>query len=229
MTPEETKIASPKSLLAPTVLLLLFVLLVVAYQMFDLPGKEELVLKAQGYYERHGYLTVFLGSAIEGLLFVNWYFPGSIIAVTGVVFAKTIGMNVFAVVGLIIAGFFLSGMVNYSLGRYGWYRLLLKMGLEKPLQTVKLKMERWGLFMIFGSYLHPNVGALAATSAGILGFEFKKFALYSFWAIVLWNTIWGLVVYFSGTFILDIIGPWFVGATLVFWLGLRLYRKYIAS
>lgn len=215
-----------KLFLLPLLVLCTFGLLLFAYKFFDLPSKGEIITKAQDYYSRHGYITVFIGAAIEGLLFVNWYFPGSVIVITGVVFARSIGLNVVGVVGLISLGFFITSLFNYFLGRYGWYHVLVRFGLGEPLENIKSKVQHRGLILLFATYFHPNIGALVATSAGILKLDFKKFALYSFLATVLWNSIWGTVVYLSGPFILNLLGPWLTGSVLVLGTAYYSYKRY---
>ncbi len=215
-------------LAVPLVLLIVFGVFVVAYNLFGLPSFEELVALAQKFYARHLFWTVFIGALIEGLLVVNWYLPGSIVIVFGVIFARENLFDVIVTVALIILGFFITTLINYGLGRFGWYRLLLRFGLKEPLEKIKRKVEKAGLSIIFSTYIHPNLGALTATSAGILRYSFGTFVRYSIPALLGWNILWGFVVYFTGSFVLKLMSVPAVSAVLILWiviLGVRYYKS----
>ncbi len=215
-----------KLLIAPLVLLLSLVLLIIAYNFFNLPDLDKFVELAQKYYSRHLFWTVFIGALVEGLLVVNWYLPGSIVIVFGVIFARNNVVDVALSVTLIILGFFMTTIINYGLGRYGWYRLLLRLGLKEPLQRMKKRVEKSGLPIIFSTYFHPNVGALTATSAGILMYSFRRFVFYSFFALVGWNALWGIVVYFTGPIILNLLSIWTAFLVIIFWIIFLVIKHY---
>lgn len=212
----------------PLALLTAYLVLYAAWTVFDLPSRPEIVEAARGYYEIHGYWVVFVGALIEGALLVNWYFPGSVIILLGVILAvESKELNVTAVVGLATAGFFIAGIANYALGRFGWYRLLLRFGLHTPMENAKQKLERHGLPIIFTTYIHPNLGALTATSAGVLGIPFRRFLVYSAGALVIWNSFWGLIAFLFGPTALEILnsGPLILGVLLV-WIVLLFIRHW---
>jgi len=186
-------------------LLALFAVSIILYKVFDLPSYEEINAKIELAFAVHGYWVVFIGALAEGILFANWYLPGSVVVVMGVAFAQQSGLNVFGVVSLITLGFFITTLLNYALGRFGWYRLLMKFGLESAITKTKNRLEKHGHKIIFGTYFHPNMGALTATSAGILRLPFKPFVVYSFLALAFWNSFWSLLVYISGPAIVDLI------------------------
>jgi membrane-associated protein len=210
----------------PIGLVVAFLLYTWLRKVLNLPDTDQIIANVSGYYAQHGYWTVLVGALAEGLLLVNWYLPGSIVVVLGVALASQNSLNVYLVVSLIILGFFLTSLVNYALGRYGWYRVLLKLGLKEPLDRIKGKVEKAGLPIIFSTYFHPNLGALTATSAGILKLDFKKFFVYSLLATVMWNSIWGIVVYFTGDAILNILGPWLIGSFILVWALYSVYKHY---
>ncbi len=189
----------------PIILLGFFGVLVLLYKIFDLPSYAEINAWVKVLFDEHGYSVVFLGALAEGILLANWYLPGSVVVVMGVALAQEAGLSAPLVVSLIILGFLITALFNYALGRYGWYRLLAKFGLQDTLEKIKKRVEKHGLKIIFGTYFHPNVGALTATSAGILRLPFYRFALYSVLALTVWNTFWGFIVYFSGPAIINLV------------------------
>ncbi|QQG49708.1 MAG: VTT domain-containing protein [Candidatus Berkelbacteria bacterium] len=175
-----------------------FVLFGFIYRLLGLPEADEFISIARSYYAQYGYWVVFLAALGEGLLFINWYLPGSAVAVLGVVFARENNQSVPLVIFLIMLAFLLTAVINYLIGRYGWYRLFLRFGLKTPLENSRLRLEKKGLPIILSSYFHPNIGALTATSAGIIQANFQHFLLYSAIAYFVWGIIWGVIVYFFG-------------------------------
>jgi len=101
----------------PIMLLALFAVSLILYTVFDLPSYEEINARVELAFAVHGYWVVFFGALAEGILFANWYLPGSVVVVMGVAFAQQSGLNVFGVVSLITLGFFLTTILNYALFR----------------------------------------------------------------------------------------------------------------
>lgn len=207
---------------APLTLLAALFIIYVCFYFLPIPDKEDMIEFMRHYYNQYGYWLVFAAAIGEGLLFVNWYWPGSVAIVFGVVFARPDPLRASVMVLLVMVGFFATTLFNYALGKYGWYRLFLYLGLRKPLEDVKRRVENKGLPIILWSYLHPNLGALTATSAGILQLPFRKFVQYSVIAVLGWNTLWGFVAYFSGPVLLE-----YMGFTMVL-LGLILWFIYLS-
>lgn len=212
-------------LVVPLVVLIFVIILTIAYRLLELPSSNELVSLAREYYAQYGYWVVLIGALVEGLLFINWYLPGSVVIVLGVIFAsQTEDLSVILVVSLIIIGFFITALINYGLGRFGWYYLFVKLGLGPSLNRMKQRVARYGLPVIFSTYFHPNVGALTATSAGILKLSFAKFALYSFLTLLAWNTLWGLIVYLVGPVVLNFLNTGVIIAVVIIWLFFGTFR-----
>lgn len=219
---EEVRVA----IIAPLSLLVFYLLLVVVYRASGGPPSEVLTQRAMALFAQHGYPIVLLGALLEGLLLVGWYFPGSVVIVFGVVVSKSGALNPVAVVALIIAAFYGTSLVNYALGRFGWYRLLSVFGLKAALDRMHDRVSERGLRVVFPTFFHPNVGALAATSCGVLRLPFGRFALYAIIALVAWNTLWGVLVYVMGDVALKFLNMWVVIAGLLLWAAVRLIRVY---
>jgi membrane protein DedA with SNARE-associated domain len=189
------------------------------FKLFGLPSPEAIIVSAQKYYEQYGYWVVLIGALGEGALFVNWYFPGSVVVALGVVFARQAGLSVLFMLFLVVIGFFATALFNYALGRFGWYHVFLKLGLKKPLEKVQSKLEDKGLKILFTTYIHPNFGALAATAAGILRLPFWRFFFYSLISIIVWNSLWTVVFYYFGTALLNHVNILIVvGGVLVYFM-----------
>ena len=186
----------------PLIVLVVYLGLVFLLRKIGFPAPEQIIAFTQTYYERYGYWVVLAGALGEGTLLINWYLPGSIVVALGIVFARAAGLNIFLMFSLVVLGFFLTAILNYVLGRYGWYHVFLKLGLKGPLDNVQAKVEDKGLKILFTTYVHPNFGALAATAAGILRLSFSKFLLFSLISITVWNSLWTVLFYYFGSFLL---------------------------
>ena len=205
----------------PVLAILLYLLLIFIYRALGLPSPEEIITWTEGYYESYGYYVVLIGAFAEGILFFNWYLPGSLVVALGATLAKSSGLNIFIMLGLVIIGFYTTSLLNYAFGRYGWYHAFIKLGLKGPLEKVQAKVENKGLKILFTAYIHPNFGALAATSAGILRMDFKKFALYAFISITLWNSFWTAIFYFFGSELLKHLNLLIIVGAVFVYLMLR--------
>src|SRR4051812_3518408 len=94
----------------PIFMMGVFIVVAVLYYTLPLPSKDEIVNWMKLYYDQYGYWLVFFASVGEGLLLVNWYFPGSIAIVFGVVFARPDPVKGIIMVALVTLGFVLTAL-----------------------------------------------------------------------------------------------------------------------
>jgi membrane protein DedA with SNARE-associated domain len=214
-----------KKALLPLSVLGVFLLIYLAWRFFALPPQEEVIEIARFYFEKYGLAILLVSSVVEGIVLVGWYYPGSLIIFLGVILAGKDVEKVVEAVGMITVGLFFAYIINFLLGKYGWYRLLLKFGLRDALEDAKERVSKHGLLAIFMSYWQPNLAALVATSAGILDFSFAKFFIYSLVAAVLWNTFWGALVYTIGEGALSLVGLRFVFLAIFLWIIYRIWNN----
>lgn len=207
-----------KRIALPFIFLLVFLSLYMVWKALNLPPESELIEIARGYFEKYGIITVLVSSIIEGMLLVGWYYPGSLVIFLGVIFAGKDVLQVIFVVSFVTLGLSIGYIINFFLGKYGWYRLLLAFGLKKPLNDAQKRLTKYGLSGIFVSYWQPNLAAVTSTAAGILRFPFRKFLLFSSFAVILWNVFWGTLVYFMGETALSIVGLKFVFVSILIWI-----------
>ena len=218
-----------KTILFPLSLLSVALVLVFSWKLLGLPPEEQLIEVAYVYFEKYGLITVFVSALLEGMLLVGIYYPGSLVIFLGVIFS--IGNTVLAVetVATVITALFIGYSINYFLGKYGWYRLLLIFCLKKPIEEAQARVTTYGARAIYLSFWHPNIGAFTATAAGILQFPFRTFFIHAFIATVLWNSFWGIVVYIMGKASLKLMGlPFiisFVSLWIIFVIAKSLYEK----
>jgi membrane protein DedA with SNARE-associated domain len=189
------------------------------WKLLDLPSEEELIVIARAYFEKYGLITVFISAIIEAALMLGLYYPGSLVIFLGVIFAAGNVPKILAVIVVTILGTSLAYIMNYFLGKYGWYHLIGRFGLTENLDRAKAKLEQHDIKAVFGTYWHPNLAAFTSTAAGILHLSFKRFILLSILASICWNFFWGMLAAILGEKALKIIGFRFALVVVVVWIA----------
>lgn len=209
----------------PIVIILVFVALLLLWDILKLPSEEALVSMAKMYFMKYGLITVFLASIIEGMLVVGWYLPGGLIIFLGVILASGDPYRATMSVLCTILGFCVAYTFNYFLGKHGWYRVLTVFGLKDSLEKAEVQFQKHGYKAMFLSYWQPNFAALVSTGAGILKAPFRKFFLYSTLATILWSAFWGTMAYLLGQKVLTYLGIVFFGI-MAGWIGWIIIEHY---
>ncbi|MFZ5390675.1 MAG: DedA family protein [Patescibacteria group bacterium] len=154
----------------------------------------------------------------------------------GVISAGQDILKVVTVVLIVMLAFMASYSASYLLGKYGWYKLFLKLGFNKAIETAKQKLVKKEFTAIFFTYWNPNLAAMTATAAGILQIPWRRFAIRSLLGIVFWETFWGLLVFKLGSsalkimglrWVLIICGAWVLGILLKHYLFDK--KKFVTS
>jgi len=182
----------------PLIVLTLLLGFVAVYQLLDFPESDELVRISESYLIRYGYLIVFAAAFIETIPPINFYLPGSAVVVLSVAFARQGTLNVFGVLGVVACAFVLAYVLDYFIGRWGWSWLMVRCGLGPALERSRQRVLSRGSSWLWFAYVHPNIGAIAATSCGILRVPFKSFLLHSTGAVAIWVSLWGTVAFLLG-------------------------------
>lgn len=192
---------------------------------FEMPSQDELIILSNAYFEKYGLITIFVSAILESVLMMGWYYPGSLVIVLGAVLAGNDLVQLSLVWLLTTLGFIMSYVLNFYVGKHGWYRLIAALGFREALEKAKSQLIVYGPRAIFFTYWHPNLAALTSTAAGILSIPFRTFILYSIAATVPWNIAWTTLAYFLGEKAIDAIGPKFVLAFIAIWIAVILIRK----
>ncbi len=218
-----------KLLLAPLTLLGIYLLVVLVWGLAGLPSDDRLLLIIQGYFAKYGLWIVFAGALIEGFLLLGQYFPGGFVIFIGVISAGRDAARVIETIFVVSLAFFISYFLNYWVGKHGWYRLIVKMGLKKTLEDSKSKLIKQGMNAIIFSYWEPNLASITATAAGVLHVPLRKFLIFSAIGIIFWNSIWGTLVFILGESALKIIGLKYIIGIFLIWAAVILIRHYLLS
>lgn len=189
----------------PLTLLVIYTSLAIAWRVFSFPSPDVLAEIVGGWFDRYGIPALFFSSMLEGLLLIGSYFPGVFVIFLGVLVADS-PMEASIAVTVCTLGLVLAHVLNYVLGKYGWYKILIKFGMGEAVEQSRLKLEKRGFWAIPLSYWLPSVGALTNTAAGIMRLSFRKFFAYSLASSVFWYTLVGFIVYISGEGALEIAG-----------------------
>jgi membrane protein DedA with SNARE-associated domain len=213
----------------PAILMGIYLSMYIVWKVLGLPSNDQFLVIVKEWFGKYGLWIVFVGALIEGFLLLGQYFPGGFIIFLGVISAGKDISGAVWVVFIVCVAFFIAYTLNYLLGKYGWYKLLIKFGLGQSIEKSKDKLAKQGLNVIFFSYWEPNLASLTATAAGILQISLVKFSLYSAVGIILWNMFWGILVYTLGESALKIVGLKYIPIVFVVWVSVLIVKKYLLN
>jgi membrane-associated protein len=216
-----------KLLSIPLTLLVIYVSLSVAWQVFSLPPAEELAVMVRGWFGAYGLPVLFVSSIVESMLLIGSYFPGVFVIFISVLLAKSVTEVVIATT-VATVGLLIGHIGSYLLGRYGWYHLLVKKGMQGAIDQAQAKLAKKGPIAILASYWLPSFGALTDTAAGIIGLKFKTFITYAIISSIFWNSLVATIIYLFGEKSLTLAAPGaqgdvYIYAIAVIWMGWLLW------
>jgi membrane protein DedA with SNARE-associated domain len=180
------------------VIVFLIYSLTLIYIRRHIPEAPQLVQRIEGFYGQYGYDMIFLGALLEGTFMVGFYVPGSFIVLLGAVLAKS-GIVSFPFVILFgTLGLLLGYIINFMLGRFGWYHIVEGVGLGKSIKSAEDTINKHQKYALFWGYMMPSTASFLSTAAGILRVDFKKFLLQSLLTQLFWSLLWGGLAYVFG-------------------------------
>lgn len=214
-----------KKISAPLIFLAVIGSLYVVWWALDLPSQGRLIELSRTYFEQYGLIVVFVSAILEGALLIGIYYPGSLVIFLGVMFAAGDISKIAAVIVVTTLGMLIAYTINFFLGRYGWYQILIRFGLSGELERAKEKLQKHQVKAIIGTYWHPNFAALTSTSAGILGLNFPRFAVFSVVVTICWNVFWGTLAALLGEASLAVMGIRFAIMVVLVWVVYILWKR----
>ena len=200
--------------------IVLFVVILYLRYTGAIASPAEIVAIIEEWYVRYGLWVVLISAFIEGLFPLNLYYPGSTAILLGVAFAVKNGFSVPLYVITIIIGFYVAYTINYFVGRHGIYKLLLRFGYGDALKETEVSLREKGPRIMLSAFFHPNLAAIVTTGAGVIKMPFAQFALWTLISLVIWDTVWGIIAYFTGEYVIKLFSSWLVIPFMVFWLAL---------
>jgi membrane-associated protein len=211
----------------PLALLLASLLISGLWHLFDMPEKEVFIDIVKNWFQKYGLIAVFLSALVEGVLLFGNYYPGGLVIFLGVISAEGNPKNTILVVLSVCIALFVAYFINYLLGKYGWYKLFAKFGMKQAIEKTKEKLEKHQFRVIIGSYWFPNLASITSTTAGVLKVPLRKFLIHSVIGVILWNSLWGILVASLGDKALNIINIKWVLIVVALWITIILVRKKI--
>nr|VFK26073.1 MAG: membrane protein DedA, SNARE-associated domain [Candidatus Kentron sp. MB]VFK31335.1 MAG: membrane protein DedA, SNARE-associated domain [Candidatus Kentron sp. MB]VFK75443.1 MAG: membrane protein DedA, SNARE-associated domain [Candidatus Kentron sp. MB] len=182
-----------RSVRGALVLLGLFVTLQFLSFLDIVPSMDELGSLVERFFKDHGLVAVGVLSVVENLAGFNAYFPGSIVILTGMAMAA--GDPVRGLITYLVITFaaFFSYNVNYIVGRY----FCNHNSDNRSIGNRKIEINGWIWYFI--SFWHPHFAAITCFATGSEGFPYRWFSLRMLVVGVIWNSFWGLSMYFVGS------------------------------
>lgn len=217
--PEPVKKDSLFDTLVWPLLLLGIYIAVLFFIRGQLPDPKTLIASIKEFYSVYGYFFSFFGAFLEGLFLVGMYIPGSTVVLLSAVMARA-GVLSFPVAYLLAtAGFLLAYCINYALGRYGWYHILAKFGMEGGITMAKNKLHEQKSKAILVGYIIPGSAAFLSTAAGVTHYPFRDFFLASLVAQLFWGLVWGGLAYIFGLPLVEFILKYFIFVIIAVGVG----------
>src|SRR3989338_7446901 len=133
------------SLTMPIFFAVTTIVLTLLWHVLHLPKDQELAEIAKRLFDTYGYVALFISAVFEGALVVGLYYPGSFIIFLSVLLAGGDVPKLVAIMLIVTCAFVIGLSADYVLGRYGWYRLLLRLGLRHEMEKAKQRLKRHGL------------------------------------------------------------------------------------
>lgn len=218
-----------RALTLPLLFVGVMLTLQVIWTVFNLPIGDELITTGRAWFDAYGYAALFLSAVLEGALVLGFYYPGGFIIVLSVVIAGHDPLKVAAIVALVSVAFVIGLSIDYVLGRYGWYHLLVKLGFREEIGKAEQRLYKHGLKAIFLTYWHINIASFTATAAGVLRYPYLPFFVLSILAFLLWNSLWASLVYFIGPKVLTLVSGNIVYALIAIgvWMLAILFKHVV--
>lgn len=193
-------------LIAPVCLLLLVLLIGVVWKVLNLPPEEELISLIKVFFEKYGVGVVLVSAILESGFVVGIYAPGGLVIFLGVIFSIGNPWQAVWVVASAVLGFLIGYSIDFFLGKYGWYRFLVHIGLGNSIEKTKERIKRYGISTAWIGYHDPNLGSLVSTAYGTLQYSYTTFLMNTFLPVLMWCTFWGIIAYTFGNDALTLMG-----------------------
>ncbi len=218
-----------KLIAIPLILIAIVISLFFARHVFRFPTDEELRPIIRGLFEGYGLLIVLASALIEGLFAIGWYFPGTTVILFCLLFAGDSPVDVLTIAGTASLGVSIAHVANYTIGRYGWYRLLAKLGFGNALERAKDRLQSHGASAIVMSYWQFSLASLTSTAAGILQMSATRFIVISTLATFFWVGFWSTLIFSLGTTAMTLVGLPFILVILLIWIVLAICASLMKS
>lgn len=159
---------------------------------------SEIVVLTELYFEKFGYITIFIASLIE-ITPLGWVVPGGMIVAIGGFFANGgIVTNVIAIILAGALGALSAFLLSYLLGLKTGMWLVKKLKQEKNASFAKTLLSKHGGVILTTSMMANLTRFWIAYIAGVEKYRFWRFFTYATVASLTWSSLMGIVGYLAG-------------------------------
>jgi len=151
----------------------------------------------QPYYERSGYLFVFIGSAFENTLFFGWIFPGNIMASLGGFYAHTGKISIIEVIIFSTLGSIIGKNIDYFIGRFLGEIVVKRFHLEKQTKIGRHFINKHGAKAFFLTAITGALRSILMFTAGMMKVSYRWFIT----VVTVTSAIWGIIIVMMGYFL----------------------------
>lgn len=214
-------------LIVPVILIALYLVFLISLRG-TIPSSEELIAHLASLYERFGYEVIFIGAMLEALILVNLFVPGSVAVAFGAVFARSGQVDLTSAVLAAAAGAIFGFIIDFSLGYFGFGKIIKRLGYGNFINRAKIQIEKYGVKTFILGFIHPNIGSFISLAAGTLKSSFIPFLVLSALSTLAWVSFWGIVVFALGEVFLIILTKYIwvlILLVLSAWILSSLYGK----
>lgn len=177
----------------PFSICLLLILFSILYRIISLPTPEDLINIYRVLFESYGLWILFISAIVEGLFIIGLYFPGSLTIALSVLILGNTTLDLFLIGSISYVAFMLSNIMNYYIGKYGYYKLLLFISKKDTIDKMQKTMEKYGNRTFFITGVLPNFFAVTSVCAGISNLNIFRTLYLQATALLFWIFIWTLV------------------------------------
>lgn len=158
-----------------------------------------------GFYDRYGYLVVFLGTLGENTSLLGLLLPGNTLALLGAFYARAGTLSIGLVILFATLGTIAGYHIDYLIGRFflnrfsdSWSRSAMgrKLRLAGRLRLTHRFLSKHGGKAILLSHTIGHMRSFVAMSAGMTRMSYPRFLAYEVVAATLWNVLFCLIGYF---------------------------------
>lgn len=214
-------------LIIPILLIILYVGFLLAFRG-SIPTSDEIISHLAGLYERFGYEVIFFGAALEALVVVNLFVPGSVAVAFGAIFARSGQVDLTWAVLAASLGAIIGYIIDFLLGYFGFGKIVKRLNYGGFLAKTRSQIEKNDMATFILGFIHPNVGSLIAFAAGTLRSSLSTFLILSTLSTFAWVSFWAILVFALGDVFLIILTKYIwvvVLLVLSIWVLTTLYGK----
>lgn len=162
------------------------------------PSVSELTQILRKWFDQSGLPLVALCSLLENIVGFNVYFPGSIVILTAMSLTAGNPQRALITFFWIVIPSMLAHNINFLIGRYSRNSHNLSQTKKEEGRIFKGTLGNWFLFM--STFWHPHFAAVTSVASGSSRTPYKDFLKYFLVSSILWNSFWGVTMYFFGRF-----------------------------